>query len=408
MACLATATLYFAIKVSMEGNRSDYLWAAVLAALATTTKITAILLVIPLCFGHYFNAARDGAGLRRYLFAKPLWQAIAVFVVVYTITTPGIVVHFGKFSAFMLGKFGIGSNALSDISSSVLSQESMYANTNMFVFYFDAFKDSMTWPVFLVCLAGLGYGLFARKRADLILISVVVTFYLVMSIAADTREFFPRYILPAIPAMAILGARLLDKVAGFVRIDRKTVVSNCLVILLAIFPVTQIAADNRLLTTEDTRAIAAQWFEANVPAGSRVFIEGTRTRVSESTIPLRNSPENVRKMIEYYRGTEPGKAKYFSIVVKSIEEPSYDLVLVSKSELRDLQYYKKAGTEYFVVRPGRYRGSRRSYEWPKIVEQLRSDPEVALVKSFDPDSGTADGPYRGPYIEIFRVKKNAE
>ena len=113
-------------------------------------------------------------------------------------------------------------------------------------------------------------------------------------------------------------------------------------------------------------------------------------------------------MIEFYRDNEPGKAKYFSIAIQNQEGPSYDLHLVSKSDLQDLQYYKEAGVEFFVVRPGRYRGSRRAYAWPKIVEQLRSDPEVSMMKSFDPDPDTEEGPYRGPYIEVYRVNQHRD
>ncbi len=409
MACLSTAALYFGLKIAMGGNRRDYIWAAVLLALATTTKVTAILLVIPLCISHCFNVMSHTAGQRRYFFSKPLWQAIGAFVVVYTVTTPGIVMNFGGFVSFMLRKFGIGDNVSSVVTSEILAQESMYANTNMFVFYFDAVKDSMTWPVFLICLAGVGYGLWSRRRADLILISTVVTFYFVLSMTADTKEFYPRYMLPAIPVMTLLGARLLEKFLGYFRYGRKEVVGMSLVILLAILPVSRIAADNSLFTNKDTRAIANEWFEANVPAGAGVFIEGTRTRVTEGTVPLRNSPDNIRKMIDYYRDAEPGKATYFSIAIQNLEEPTYDLLLARMSEpLQDLQYYKEAGAEYFVLRPGRYKGSRRGYEWPKIVAQLRSDPEISMVKSFHPDPGTADGPYRGPYIEIYRVNQNLE
>lgn len=402
-ACLATATLYFAIKIAMGGDRRDYIWAAVLAALATTTKVTAVLLVIPLCISHYFNAASHSTGIRGYFAEKSLWQAIAAFIAVYTITTPGIVVNFGGFASFMLGKFGIGDKVSPVVTSGLYAQESMYANTNMFVFYFDAVKDSMTWPVFLACLAGLGYGLWSRKRADFILISTVVAFYLVLSISADTKEFYARYMLPAIPALTLLGARFLDKLVGYIRSERRGLIGISLVLLLAILPVSRIAADNALFTSQDTRAIANEWFEANIPAGSRVFIEGTRTRVSESTIPLKNSPDNVRKMIDFYRDAEPGKARYFSIAIKNMEGPSYDLVLVGRPDLQDLRIYKEAGVEYFVVRPGSYRGSRRAYEWPKIVEQLRSDPQVSMMKSFDPNPESGDGPYRGPYIEVYRV-----
>jgi len=404
MACLSTAALYFAIKIATDGNRRDYIWAAVLVALATTTKVTAILLVVPLLISHCFHVTSYKGGLRRYILAKSLWQAIAAFIIVYTITTPGIVVNFGGFASFMLGKFGIGNNVSSIVTSELTAQETMLASTNLFAFYFDVVKDSMTWPVFLICLAGLGYGLWRRTRIDLILISSVFAFYLVLSMTTDTKEFFPRYILPAIPVMALLGARLLDEFLDHIKGVRKEAAGVSLVALLAILPVSHIVADNFLMTQKDTRAIANEWFEANIPAGSRVFIEGTRTRPSESTIPLQNSVDNIRAMIKQYRETEPGKAKFFSLLIESRSGPTYDLLIVRKWDLQDLQYYKNAGAEFFILRPNNYKGSRRQYKWPKIVAQLRSDPEVSMVKSFQPDPRTAPG----PYIEIYRVNQNTE
>ena len=404
MACLATATMYFAVKIAMGGSGRDYIWAAILAALATTTKVTAILLVVPLTLSHYLHIVRGGNGLREFVLDKSLWRAFAAFIVVYTITTPGIVLHFGDFIGFMTSKFEIGVSGSSVAAVGGGVQESMLADTNLFVFYFDAIKDSMTWPVFLISLIGIGYALWRRKRADIVLLSCIFIFYLVLSMTKDTREFFPRYILPVIPLIALLGARLLDDILGRLTRLRKMPAGILLVVLLGIMPASRIAADNYLITQKDTRAIASEWFEDKVPAGSRVFIEGTKTRPSESTVPLQNSPENVRTMIEQYRDTEPGKAKYFSIALQNMNGPTYDLVLVRMWDLHDLQYYKDMDVEYFVLRPNRYEGSRRQSDWPKIVAQVRDDPEVSMVKSFHPDPTAVPG----PYIEIYRVDEKPE
>jgi len=404
MACLVTATIYFAVKIAKGGSRSDYIWAAILAALATTTKVTAILLVVPLAVSHYFFVLDNGGQLRQLVFFKPLWQAIAVFILVYVLTTPGIVINFGGFFEFMLRKFGIGvDGSIVDVNR-MAEQQTMLSNTNLFAFYFDAIKSSMTWPVFIISIAGMGYSLWRRKPVDLVLISFVFTFYLVMSMTTDTREFFPRYILPVIPAIALLGARLLDEIQGRVLGVRKSLIGIFFVGLIGAMPASQIAADNYLMAQKDTRAIANEWFEENVPAGATVFIEGTRTRTSESTIPLQNSAENIEVMIEQYRESEPGKAKYFSIAMESMNGPTYNLILVRGAGLKDLQYYMDLGVDYFVLRPEVYEGSRRQYNWPKIVMQVRNDADVSMVKSFQPDPKSVPG----PYIEIYRVRKQLD
>jgi Dolichyl-phosphate-mannose-protein mannosyltransferase len=404
MTCLVTAAIYFAVKIAMGGTRSDYVWAAVLTALATTTKVTAILLIAPMVVSHYFCVAGRDSRPLQFVLDKQLWQAIIAFIVVYAVTTPGIVLHFDSFIGFMMSKFGADVHGASVDALESTVQSTMLARTNLFQFYFDVIKDSMTVPIFLICLVGLGYGLWKRSRADLVLMSCVFVFYLMLSITTDTREFFPRYILPAIPMIALLGARLLDDILGRFKRVRKLPAGVLLAVLLGILPASRIAAENYLMTQKDTRASASEWFETNVPAGSRVFIEGTRTRPSESTVPLENSRENVRAMIEQYSRTEPGKAKYFSIKMDSIDGPTYDLVLVRMWDLQDIQHYKGLGVEYFILRPDNYEGSRRQSDWPKIVAQLRDDPEASLVKSFKPDPASVPG----PFIEIYRVDRNRE
>ena len=153
------------------------------------------------------------------------------------------------------------------------------------------------------------------------------------------------------------------------------------------------------MTQTDTRALAKEWIYTNIPGGSRIFIEGSRTRPSNGTVPLRNTVENLQASIDFYRGREPGKAKYFEMEIKASFGNTYDLVTVRPFELRDFQYYKDSDVQYVILRPNGYAGSRRKKHWVDFVMQMRNDPDVSMVQSFRPDPHSKPG----PYIEIYRI-----
>ena len=409
MTFLSLAAIYFAVRMTTEqGTSRDYWWAALMAAFATATKAPAILVLVPLLVAHVYYVRNHGGAFGQYFLSKHLWQAAVIFLGVYAVMTPGIIVYFDHVVLSALGKFsGAGViDMAADLEEEGLDERSMRANTSLFVYYFDVIVDSMTWPVFLLCTGGLLYAAWKRRPADIMLVVFAVVVYVVMSSATDEHQFFPRYILPALPVMALLGGRLVADVQERVTTGpRGAMLAPALVAVLVAMPALQIAESNHVLLRKDTRAIAREWFDANIPTGSKVFIEGSRTVVSNATIPLQNSAENLKNSIELYRDREPGKAKYFRMALNAVSGPTYDLVGVQARDLRDLQYYKDLGVQYFVLRPDRYPGSRIKYEWTELVEALRSDPDVELIKRFEPTDETS---WRSPLIEVYRVNSNLE
>ena len=405
MALLTTVAIYFAVKMTLEGNARNYWWAALFAALATTTKITAILVIVPLVIAHYYFVRNSGGTLARYFFSKHLWQAVAIFLVAYIVLTPGIVIYFEGVMNAGLSRFATGEGGEVELVEESMDAVPVRATINLFVYYFDVIVESMTWPVFTVCVAGMAYAAWKRRPVDLIILSFAVLNYVVMSSATHAHHFFPRYMAPVLPMMVLLGGRLLADLLERVPLHARKFVGPGLVVALALMPATQIAAYNDALLKKDTRAIAREWFDANIPSGSRVFIEGHRTTITNATIPLQNSAENIKESIDYYRDTEPGRAKYFRMALNVLSGSTYDLVGVAPDELQDLQYYKKIGIQYFVLRPDKYIGSRLQFEWTKLVEDIRADPEIELIKRFEPSNETSA---RSPLIEIYRVNYPAD
>jgi hypothetical protein len=94
--------------------------------------------------------------------------------------------------------------------------------------------------------------------------------------------------------------------------------------------------------------------------------------------------------------------KYFQTLLKVQSGATYDLLGVGPWELQELQYYKDLGVQYLILRPEAYPGSRVRYEWENFVDDIRADPDVDLVKRFEPLAGAE----RAPTIEVYRVNSN--
>jgi hypothetical protein len=395
MTCLATGALIFALKIAADGNERDYYWAALLTALATTTKLPAVLLFVPLMVAHTLNVRERTGSILQVFHSRIVWQAAGVFLVVYLVLTPGVIVNFSEFLAHF-GEFDSSEQAASLDPASALPAGGM----NRFAYYLDVMISSMTWPLFTICLAGVALGVWKREKTDLVLISFAVVFYLVMAISSDEHHFFPRYVLPVFPIMAILGGRVLHDFMSYLPGNKARVVVVMLFIGLSVLPISQIVEDNIEITRKDTRAIAKEWIDDNIAVGSKIVIEGSRTRPHNSTVPLKNSPENLRASIALYKTEEPGKAKYFELELKALGDSYFDLVLVDRKDIPDLGRYKESRAEYLILRPESYALSRLQGHWTHFVSDVQNDPDLELLRRFSPSK--LDAP--GPLIDIYRLK----
>ncbi len=111
-------------------------------------------------------------------------------------------------------------------------------------------------PVLVIAAAGLVVALLRRTRADLVLASFVLVYFLDL---LTIRAHFDRYTLPLVPPLAALASRFRALAP--------------VTLLLLVVPLTWSVRDTKRLTRTDTRVIAARWVDEHVPAGTHVAVD---------------------------------------------------------------------------------------------------------------------------------------
>jgi hypothetical protein len=116
----------------------------------------------------------------------------------------------------------------------------------------------------------------ARRQpvSTLIVGSFPAAYYIVAGASANV---FVRYMIPVIPFLCLFAAAFVDVAAGAAR-RRLGVPRSLAVTLLALAVIAPSARSvvqfDTVLAREDSRMVAAEWVQANVPRGATIFESG--------------------------------------------------------------------------------------------------------------------------------------
>jgi Glycosyltransferase family 87 len=204
-------------------------------------------------------------------------------------------------------------------------------------------------PVLIVAALGLGAALVFRSRADLILASFVLVYFLDL-LTLDAH--FDRYVLPLVPALGALAGRF------------RTLAPVTL--LLLVVPLTWAVQDAQELTRTDTRVVAHRWVEDNIPAQTRVAVD-------PSTPPF----ESLRAL----RLELPGPKRRF--------DPNRDVELLRRQGVR-LVIVTGAVADRVLAAGSDYPRAARFYD------ELRTTAKrIYYVQP--------DGDLAGPWVAVYRL-----
>lgn len=276
-----------------ETGRRGIWFSGALLGIAMMTKITGAALVFPFLLA--FAWRPRGRRL------KPLLQAGTLAALVYGVGNPGIWVNAAEILRFFTGSF-------TGVEAPELFTAAMLGGRRGPVFYFEALRLAFGWVGAAAALGGaLWVATHFRRNADALLLAFLLPYLTV--ICSSQTVAVHRYIVPALPALALLAALPL---AALWKHKRKPVVALTLSTLVILPPALESLRWNLEVRGDDTRLRALRWIEARLPGRSHILLEGNRTFPAAQTAPLPISAEHLAQQIDHYAARDSGKARYLS------------------------------------------------------------------------------------------------
>jgi hypothetical protein len=246
--------------VLTRGRRLDWAVAGAGLGLAAATKYTAGIVVLPLLVAAAYRLSDRGAWAEALRGAAAAAALAAAF---FLVANPHALLSWGEFWADVSKQ----EEAASGFGKLGLDQDSG-------ILYY---LGVLTWGFGWVPLAAALGGALVAFRADVRRGLFLVPWPLVFIAYMGTQErFFGRWLLPALPALAILAGlgatRLLDLIGS--RRPRVLAVAGVTVAAaLAAQGLYYSVHVDRVLSNDDTRNLTRAWMAANIPAGSKVVVE---------------------------------------------------------------------------------------------------------------------------------------
>ncbi len=202
-----------------------------------------------------------------------------------------------------------------------------------------------------------------RELTSTLLIAFPLVYFVVMG---STQHYFARYALPLIPFMAVGSAEAVIVVRDWLVTKNQLlawITTALLVSVALILPLRQSVQHDWLLTQTDTRTIAKDWIEANIPAGAKIAADWPF-----HTPPLSSAEQPVPR-----------------------SSAVYDVQYIGGSGLsdHDLAWYRQQGYNYLIA-------SSFIYNIPLVFPKQDADrkafyaslsQQLVLVKEFAADPG---------------------
>ena len=262
LALFCALTLLAIVYIATGAGRVAYTLAGVGIGLALGSKYTAAFLFLPLALAHILSPRRPAwrAGARPWLTwamagAAPILVAAVVFVAV----NPLVFAHWDRF--------------LADVHEGIVQpnfQEdgpiwtAQFADVERRSYWFTNLLPWTLGPAFAVCaIAGIVWAVARRDRAAIAVAGYVVLYY---AIASQTTTPYARYVLPAVPGLAV-AAGLICGSAKSGRLGRAAaagVVATTWLWALAYMNVYH---------REDVRLTAAKFINLQIPEGASILVE---------------------------------------------------------------------------------------------------------------------------------------
>lgn len=252
LTCFGALALLGIVRVARDGGWKASALAGAAIGLALASKYTAAFLFLPLALAHLLSPSR-----RRMLTGA---AAVLLAAIVFAAVNPLVLAHWDRF--------------LADVHEGIVQPNfqgdgpiwtAQFADVERRSFWFTNLLPWTLGPAFAVCaIAGVVWASVCRERAPLAVAGFVVLYYLV---ASQTTTPYARYVLPAVPGLAVAAGLLCARLQVANLAGRVAVAG--VVATTALWAV----AYARVYHLEDARLTAAKFINLQIPEGANILVE---------------------------------------------------------------------------------------------------------------------------------------
>jgi hypothetical protein len=259
LAAMVCAALIQALRVLGRGLWRDYALAGLLGGLATSTKYSGAMLLLPLVAAHLLARADDPVGRRS---PARLAAAGALAAAGFVLGTPFALLAWPEFREHVVRQL------LTQVRPDWLGIDlgpGWWRHLSFTLWH------GLGPPLLLASLAGFAMALRRAPRPALVLLAFAAPYYLVFG---RGHLVFARYMVPLVPLACAAAGLFATAVAERVPRGRRAAL---LAISFALaLPALRASLElDRVLARTDSRVLAAEWLRANVDPSATLLLVGS-------------------------------------------------------------------------------------------------------------------------------------
>ena len=231
-------------------GRAEYVVAGCTIGLAFAAKYQTAALLVPLLVAHL---QRDRARRDKYLLL-----AIGASLVCTVIAFPPLVTETRR----VLGDIWVGT-----VLPSRLGYEGLDPTRGAgYVYYAKVLAWGIGLPMLVLAMLATGRAVVQRDWPLLIVATMPIVLYVTLG---GSHLYFARFLLPAVPALVVLAAVMIDDLVA-----ARPLLACAVALITIVWTAADTVRFDHLLTRPDTRLTARAWVQANVAPDELVLTDG--------------------------------------------------------------------------------------------------------------------------------------
>jgi len=250
-------TVAFWFLTTRARRTKEVLWYVIVGifiGIAVGTKYTNILIIIPFFCRVYMTNHKAKTAFLGKIFAKSTFLTCAVAIAVFFLTSP----HIGlSFNEFLYGD--------SDGFGGIFGERGFFTYNRYGINLLSPFTvstfHSLLLPLTIAAVLGICYLIYQKKDSDILLLTYIVPFYVLLVLNASPHL---RHFLSVLPFLMLATGRLLADMITYKKHRIVQCVGIFILTIVVLHPLAFSLAFLKRMDTYDTRIECADWIKKNL------------------------------------------------------------------------------------------------------------------------------------------------